>query len=164
MGDHMADRFVTVPVLQSSIPPADAEAGPAPVFWVYIDDNGRWRLRKEGGAAEASFSSRAAAARFVQDLAGELSYRLFIETQDGRIVQELHGTTPSPHHGKAEDGIANTPPVAVAGSTADGHKIEKSDLRSRLEWAHQLESAARVSPSRISVLGQWLGKKRAQAV
>ena len=94
MGSQSASRIVTVPSLQSTVPAVDADAGSVPVFWIYVDDGGRWCLRKEGGAAEAAFNSRAAALAFVRDLARTSpSYRLFIETEDGRIIQEPHTAT-----------------------------------------------------------------------
>jgi hypothetical protein len=163
MGNQFADQLLTLPVLQSRVSAADSESGSAPVFWVYLDDSGRWRLREEGGAAEAAFGSRAAAADFVKDLADKSPYRLFIETQDGRIVQELHGITPSPRSGNAEDRIANSPAAAKAGAMDDGHESRTSGLREQLAWANQLASAARVSPSRMSLLGAWLRKIRSSA-
>jgi len=78
----------TSPSLAGVLPIADVDSSPAPVFWIYLDLTGRWCL--QGGAAEASFASRAACFAFARDLAKNSSYRLFIETEDGRIVQKLH--------------------------------------------------------------------------
>lgn len=163
MGNQLAGQLLTLPILQSKVSAADFETGSAPVFWVYLDDSGRCRLRKEGGAVEATFCSRAAAAVFVKDCAGKSPYRLFIETQDGSIVQELHGATPSPRGGNAKGRIANSPPAANADAIEDIHESEMSDLRERLEWANQLALAARVSPSRMSLLGAWLQRIRESA-
>jgi hypothetical protein len=149
MGSQVIGQVVTVPGLQWTASSLASDAGGAPVFWIYIDDEGHWCLRKEGGPTEASFSSRAAAAAFVQHLAGNARYVLFIETQDGRVVQEQHGAASSPR-GEPQRNTLKT--VAFdAGTDA----TQAADLGRRLEWAHQLESAGRVSPSRRSVLADW---------
>ena len=128
----------------------DADTGSAPVYWIYVDDGGRWCLRKEGGAAEAAFDSRAAALAFVRDLARTSpSYRLFIETEDGRIIQEPHTAT---------EGHAVSPAPEQPNARADAAGGES--LSRGLEWANQLASAARVSPSRTGVLSDWLHKMR----
>lgn len=144
MGSQVIGEVVTVPSLQWTASSFASDTGSAPVFWIYIDDEGQWCLRKEGGPTEASFSSRAAAAAFVQDLAGASPYVLFIETQDGRVLQEQHG------------GESQQNGVKAAARPAATRATETVDLGGRLEWAHQLESAARVSPSRLSVLTHWL--------
>ena len=157
MGNQMISSSISVPILQSHMPAESMDAGPEPVFWIYIDDKCRWSLHKEGGTAQASFSSRAEAAKFVQDLAGNLSYRLFIEMPDGKIVQELHSATPSSAnvHEAAND-IAGIGSFTPAAAKDDRHTTERTDLRSRLEWAHRLEATSRVSPSRVSLLVNWL--------
>jgi hypothetical protein len=76
------------PSIAGVLPIDDANCSSAPVFWIYLDVAGRWCL--QGGATEASFASRAECFAFARDLAKNSSYRLFIETEDGRIVQELH--------------------------------------------------------------------------
>jgi hypothetical protein len=150
MGSQSAARIVTVPSLQSTVPAAGADASSVPVFWIYVDDGGRWCLRKEGGAAEAAFDSRAAALAFVRDLARNApSYRLFIETENGRIIQEPHTAT----EGHAVSSAPEKPNARA--DTAEGDSLSRG-----LKWANQLTSAARVSPSRTGVLSDWLHKMR----
>jgi hypothetical protein len=150
MGSQSASHIVTAPSLQSTVPTADTDAGSVPVFWIYVDDGGRWCLRKEGGAAEAAFDSRAAALAFVRDLARTSpSYRLFIETEDGRIIQEPHTAT----EGHAVPAAPEKPNARADAAGGDS-------LGRGLEWADQLTSAARVSPSRVSLLSDWLHKMR----
>jgi hypothetical protein len=150
MGSQSASRIVAAPSLQSTVPPVDADTGSVPVFWIYVDDGGRWCLRKEGGAAEAAFDSRAAALAFVRDLARTSpSYRLFIETEDGRIVQE-------PRTGTEGHAVSAAPEKPNARADAAGGE----SLGRGLEWANQLASAARVSPSRVSLLSDWFHRMR----
>jgi hypothetical protein len=144
MGSQAAAQLVVVPNLQSTVPTVDVGAGSLPVFWIYIDDEGHWCLRKEGGATEATFGSRDAALAFVQDLAGNQPYRLFIETPDGRVIQEQHGAG-------LGVGASSAPPSQAGNGT---------DLGQRLEWARQLESAARTSPSRLSLLAELFHRTR----
>lgn len=151
MGSQVIGQVVTAPGLQWTASSFASDTGSAPVFWIYIDDEGQWCLRKEGGPTEASFSSRAAAAAFVQDLAGTSPYVLFIETQDGRVLQEQHGAASYARGEPRESAVAKTVAQAAGAPTT-----ETTDLGRRLEWAHQLESAGRVSPSRLSVLTHWL--------
>jgi hypothetical protein len=156
MGNQMTNSSIFVPILQSQMPAEGADASPTPVFWIYIDDKCRWNLHKEGGAVEASFGSRADAARFVRDLGGDSAYRLFIEMPDGKIVQELHGTKPLPRAKNGDDNAAAAPTAATANAVAAAPTAENAGFSGRLEWARRLESVARVSPSRMSVLASWL--------
>jgi hypothetical protein len=150
MGSLSASRILATPALQSTVPAVDAGTGSVPVFWIYVDDTGRWCLRKEGGAAEAAFDSRAAALAFVRDLTRySPSYRLFIETEDGRIIQEPHTAT----EGHAASAAPEKPNACA--DAAGGESLSRG-----LEWANQLASAARVSPSRASLLSDWLHKMR----
>jgi hypothetical protein len=162
MGNQMTSTSFSVPVLQSQMPAQGTDASPTPVFWIYMDDKCRWNLHKEGGEVEASFGSRADAARFVRDLAANSPYRLFIETPDGKIVQELHGTTPLPRaeNENGGDSAIAAPAAMPKNAAASAPNFENADLGSRLEWARRLESAARVSPSRISLLAGWLRRIR----
>jgi hypothetical protein len=73
-----------------SVPAIETGIAPMPVFWVYADYEGRWCLRKEGGAIEAEFPSRRAAIIRLRELIEHApSYRAFIAKADGRMIQEM---------------------------------------------------------------------------
>jgi hypothetical protein len=150
MGSHTTREPEPVSGLQSRALSASLETCLTPVFWIYIDNDGCWCLRKEGGAADARFSSRDAAVAFLKGLVGGSSYRLFIEAQDGRIVAEQHQTETK----AAEDRTAEV--SSAVENQAGACHVPDSDLRRQLDWANQLEAAARFSPSRISLLKDWL--------
>jgi hypothetical protein len=160
MGSNATAQIVPHPRLQPSAPAACQDAGSVPVFWIYIDDKGRWCLRKEGGAAEAVFSSRDAAIAFVRDLAGGLPFRLFIEAQDGKVAQEHHAAhmlSPGEPMQRASGGAR---PAIPEKPTTEAGATEVSELSRGLEWARQLEASARISPSRIGLLAELFHRSR----
>jgi hypothetical protein len=162
MGSNATAQIVTHPRLQPSAPAACQDTGSVPVFWIYIDDEGCWRVRKEGGAAEAAFGSRDAAIAFVNDLAGTLPCRLFIEAQDGRVLQEHHVAVSSSSGEPARSPNGSINPSAIADeATNEARPSAISELGRRLEWAKQLESSARFSsPSRASLLADLFHRPR----
>jgi hypothetical protein len=157
MGSQLTRQVVTVPGLQWTVSEDDSDTGSGPLFWIYVDSEGHWCLRREGGATQAFFGSRADAAAFLQDVEGDSPYRLFIETQYGKVVLEQHGVLSSSRRGHTENGAANAASVGVEDPAA---KDRATDLGRRLPWANQLASAARVSWSRISSLADWLHSRR----
>ena len=67
---------------------ATADRLPA-VFWLYIDCEGRWSVRREGALKEDKFGSHEAALEFLGlEAARCSSYRLFVQRSDGRISEE----------------------------------------------------------------------------
>ena len=59
------------------------------VFWLYIDCEGRWSVRREGALKEEKFGSHEAALEFLElEAARCSSYRLFVQRSDGRISEE----------------------------------------------------------------------------
>ena len=59
------------------------------VFWLYIDCDGRWSVRREGALNEEKFGSQDAALEFLElEAARCSSYRLFVQRSDGRISEE----------------------------------------------------------------------------
>ena len=157
MGSQATVQVVTVPGLQWTVSEDDSDTGSGPLFWIYVDIEGHWCLRKEGGATEAFFGSRADAAAFLQDVEGDSPYRLFIETQYGKVVLEQHGALSSSRREQTENGTANAASGAVESPAAEGRA---TDLGRRLPWANQLVSAARVNWSRMSSLADWLHNRR----
>ncbi len=153
MGSLITGQIATVPGLQWTVSPDDSDAGSEPLFWIYVDKQGRWCLRKEGDETDAFFGSRAEAIAFIRNVEGNAAYRLFIETDDGKVVLEQHAALSASPCERAENDIADGMPVAAENPAAEGRAM---DLGRQPEWAHQLESAARVSPSRISLLAHWL--------
>ena len=153
MGSLIMGQIVTVPGLQWTVSSDDSNAGSGPLFWIYVDKQGRWCLRKEGDETDAFFGSRAEALAFIRSVEGSAACRLFIETDDGKVVLEQHAALSTSSHEPSENGTADGMPVAAANPAAEGRAM---NLGRRLEWAHQLESAARVSPSRIGLLAHWL--------
>src|SRR5262249_20079874 len=129
MGSQIVGQVVAVPGLQWTVSDDDSHIPSGPLFWIYVDQHGRWCLRREGGRSEACFGSRAEAAAFLQDVEGETPYRVFIETAHGKVVLEQHGA-PSP---------APREPVELAP-------------------AARLESASPVSPPHTGPLKRWLSK------
>jgi len=153
MGSLLTGQIVTVPGLQWTVSLDESSAGSGPLFWIYLDKEGRWCLRKEGDETDAFFESRADALTFIRNVEGNTAYRLFIETDSGKVVLEQHAAlSPSPRE-RAEDDAANPMPAARKASAPE---TRTTDLGDRLAWAHQLESAARASPSRMSLLASWL--------
>jgi hypothetical protein len=62
------------------------------VFWLYIDCDGRWSVRREGALKEEKFGSHEAALEFLElEAARCSSYRLFLQCSDGRISEESNG-------------------------------------------------------------------------
>jgi hypothetical protein len=61
MGSLIMGQIVTVPGLQWTVSSDDPSAGSGPLFWIYVDKQGRWCLRKEGDETDAFFGSRAEA-------------------------------------------------------------------------------------------------------
>jgi hypothetical protein len=157
MGYQAPVQVVTVPGLQWTVSADDSDTGSGPLFWIYVDIEGRWCLRKEGGATGALFGSRAEAAAFLQDMEGDSPYRLFIETQYGRVVLEHHGVLSPSRREQTRNGTANAVPDPVESPTEGGWETE---LGRRLPWANQLVSAVRVSWSRMSSLADWLHNRR----
>jgi hypothetical protein len=162
MSSAFAVRFPSIGRASMAVPAGEPGPSPAPVFWAYADQEGRWRVRKEGGATEATFGSRAAAVAFLRDLVKSLSsYRLFLEQADGRIVQEA-AELPPMSFAAEESSSALTVPVSndVPAAATDRHEgpavASKSGLRRRLEWADRLSSEARQSPSRSRLLAEWI--------
>jgi hypothetical protein len=121
----------------------DSDTSSGPLFWIYVDIEGRWCLRKEGGATQAFFGSRADAAAFLQEVEGDSSYRLFIETQNGKVVLEQHGASSSSRREQTENGTV----AAEARATGLGR---------RLQWWNRLVSAARVNWARMRSLADWV--------
>jgi len=163
MGSSTAAQMLTDPRLQQSAPAACRDAKPVPVFWIYIDDEGRWRLRKEGGATEAAFTSRDAAVAFVKDLAGTLPCRLFIEAQDGRVLQEHHAAILSRHSEPTQSTNGSAPSAIAEKARRGARPTEVSEFGRRLEWARQIEASARFAPSRISLLADLFHRPRRSA-
>jgi len=95
VGSQIVGQVVAVPGLQWTVSDDDSHVPSGPLFWIYVDPQGRWRLRREGGEGEASFASRAEAAAFLQDVQSDSPYRVFIETALGKVVLEQHGA-PAP--------------------------------------------------------------------
>ena len=157
MGSQIVGQVVTVPGLQWTVSADDSDAGSGPLFWIYVDKEGRWCLRKEGGATDASFRSRAEAVAFLREIEGDSPYRLFIETQYGKVVLEQHGALSFSRRERTENGTANAASVSVGGTGAEGRA---TDLGRRLQWVNQLASAARVSWSRASSLADWFHNRR----
>jgi hypothetical protein len=92
---------------------AIAAANPA-VFWLYMDGDGRWCVRREGAAEEVQFADRDAATDFAQIEAARCSsYRLFVLGDDGRIREDRFNWP-----GQKPDG--GPAPVAVAVRAANG--------------------------------------------
>ena len=59
------------------------------VFWLYIDCEGRWSVRREGALKEEKFGSHEAALEFLELEAARCSaYRLFVQCSHGRISEE----------------------------------------------------------------------------
>ena len=59
------------------------------VFWIFLGRDRLWRTRREGDPLERSFPDREGARAFVELLAARCrSYRLFIQDEDGRFVEE----------------------------------------------------------------------------
>jgi Uncharacterized protein conserved in bacteria (DUF2188) len=74
---------------------AIAAASPA-TFWLYPDDDGNWRVRREGAGEEQHFDSHEAASNFMRVEAARCSsYRLFIVAHDGRVREEAFNWTAS---------------------------------------------------------------------
>jgi hypothetical protein len=70
---------------------AIATAEPA-IFWIYLGRDRVWRARREGDTAEKRFTDREAARGFVEVLAARCrSYRLFVQDEDGRFVEQCAG-------------------------------------------------------------------------
>ena len=157
MGNQAAMRVVSVPGLQWTVSEDDLDTGSGPLFWIYVNIDGHWCLRREGGATEAFFGSRADAAAFLQDVEGDSPYRLFIETQYGKVVLEQHGALSSSRREPTKNGTASAMPGPVESPTEEGWETQ---LGRRLPWANQLASAARVSWSRVSSLAAWLHDRR----
>jgi len=68
MGNQIIGQLVAVPGLQWTVSDDDSAVPSGPLFWIYVDQQGRWCLRREGGESEACFGSRAEAAAFLQDV------------------------------------------------------------------------------------------------
>ena len=59
------------------------------VLRVYRGDGNRWYVQREGHPAEGAFVSRTAAIEFARLIGmGAGSYRAFLETSDGDVVEE----------------------------------------------------------------------------
>ena len=156
MGNQAAMRVVTVPGLQWTVSEDLSDTGSGPLFWIYVNIEGRWCLRREGGATEASFGSRADAAAFLQDVEGDSPYRLFIETQYGKVVLEQHGALASSRREQTENGTTN----AVSRAVDPAAESRATGLGRRLQWAHQLVSTAQANLSRMSSVTDWLHNRR----
>jgi hypothetical protein len=129
MGSQIIAQVVAVPGLQWTVSDDDSHAPSGPLFWIYVDQQGRWCLRREGGESEAGFGSRAEAVAFLRDVEGTSPYRVFIETAHGKVVLEQHGTLPSAPREPGEP-----------------------------EGVHQPETASRFNLSRTGLLKRWLSK------
>jgi hypothetical protein len=129
------------PILASVMPALDAMDGSVPVFWIYIDIGGRWCVRREGGGTESIFASRAVCLAFVRSLGGNLPYRLFVETENGRMVQELHD-------GRTGISSRDRSSVQDEGRASSRH----------FDCGHQL--ASRSTPFRTSLLSNWFRRMR----
>ena len=157
MGSQIVGQVVAVPGLQWTVSDDDSPVPSGPLFWIYVDQQGRWCLRREGCESEACFGSRAEAADFLEDVEGHAPYRLLIETRNGKVVLEQHGAAPSaPRDERKEGRDANAAPAVAPSSSADASAPDDSSLGRGLAWANRLESEARVGPSRLGVLGRWL--------
>ena len=153
MGSPITGEIVTVPGLQWTVSSDESDVGSGPLFWIYLDKEGRWCLRKEGDETDAFFDSRADALTFIRNVEANAAYRLFIETDNGKVVLEQHAAlSPSPRELTGND-TADRMPLAAESPASERRPM---NLDQQLEWAHRLESAARVSPSRLSLLAQWL--------
>ena len=54
MGSQIVGQVVAVPGLQWTVSDDDAPVPGGPLFWIYVDQQGRWCLRREGGESEAA--------------------------------------------------------------------------------------------------------------
>jgi hypothetical protein len=72
MSREIIAPLTTTERLQSTAPTVDSGRIIIPVFWVYLNHDDKWRVRKEGGAAEAAFDSRDRATAFPRDLVDAL--------------------------------------------------------------------------------------------
>ena len=159
MGSQIVGQVVAVPGLQWTVSDDDAPVPGGPLFWIYVDRQGRWCLRRGGCESEACFESRAEAADFLEDVEGHSPYRLLVETRNGKVILERHGAAPSTrHHERKEGRGANEPSAPTATAGADASAPDDSALGRGLAWANQLESEARVGPSRLGLLGRWLNE------
>jgi hypothetical protein len=56
------------------------------VFWLYMDGNGTWCVRREGALGEDGFACREACLDYLElEVARCSSYRLFLQDSSGRI-------------------------------------------------------------------------------
>ena len=129
MGNQIVEQVASVPGLQWTVLDDESGAPSGPLFWISVDRQGRWCLRREGGESEACFASRAEAVAFLRDVQGDSPYRVFIETALGRVVLEQHGKL----------------------SSAPREAVER-------ERAHRLDSAVRSRPSPTGLLKRWLSR------
>jgi hypothetical protein len=68
---------------------ARPDNGARAVLRVYRGDGNRWHVQREGHPAEGPFVSRTAAIEFARLIGmGAGSYRAFLETSDGDVVEE----------------------------------------------------------------------------
>jgi hypothetical protein len=73
---------------------AVAASGSA-IFWVYLDENARWCLRREGASGKMIFDTRRMCLdQLVVEITRHSSYRLFLQGSDGRIREESFNELP----------------------------------------------------------------------
>jgi hypothetical protein len=64
--------------------------GKPAVFWLYWDDEGMWRVRREGDLDEHQFTDREDACAFLRASAARCqAYRLLMAGNDGRFGEEV---------------------------------------------------------------------------
>ena len=129
MASQIVGQVVAVPGLQWTVSDDDSRVPSGSLFRIYVDQQGRWCLRREGGESKACFGSRAEAVAFLQDVEGQSAYGVFIETAVGKVVLEQHGML----------------------SSAPGEPAER-------ERAPELDSVSRPGPSHTGLLKRWLSK------
>jgi len=155
MGSQIVGQVVAVPGLQWTVSDDDSPVPSGPLFWIYVDQHGRWCLRREGGETEAYFGSRAEAAAFLEDIEGDSPYRLLIETRNGKVILEQHGTARSARDDERRKGRGtNAASAAAPNAGADTGAPGDSTSGRGLAWVSKLESAARVCLSRLALLGR----------
>mgnify|MGYP003694220513 CR=1 FL=1 len=135
------DRFVRRPW----------NAGSGPLFWIYVDKPGPLvPAQRKATRPTHSSALRAEALAFIRSAwRAARPAACSSKRTTAKVVLEQHAALSTSSHEPSGNGTADGMPVAAANPAAEGRAM---NLGRRLEWAHQLRSAARVSPSRIGLL------------